>query len=79
MSHIERVMPPYRRAVVDPYVTGYMVTSELCSLIEGELYLLMKTVALVMEKMLPVIGEKVILVMEKNRVYTLSILSGRGL
>jgi hypothetical protein len=42
MTHREGVVAPYRRAVVDPYVTGYMVTSELCSLIERELYLLMK-------------------------------------
>jgi len=38
-----------------------------------------ETVALVMEKGVTSDRGKVILVMEKNRVYTLSILSGRGL
>ncbi len=45
MTHRERVMPPYRRAVVDPYVGGPLscaIERKLCPLVERELYLLMK-------------------------------------
>ena len=46
MTHREEVIPPYRRAVVDPLGEPLSYTPyrgvELCSLIEGELYLLMK-------------------------------------